>query len=158
MQPSPGLHVHGAVLAVVFDMADGRRRPRGGVAGVELGAVAAGAAALAGRHPRWWVGVKATPRPQPHQDRGGHIGQPQRQAGGIVAGVEHKQRHLPAGGQAPQQRADLGGGGLVVVVAWCRRRASTGAVQLSRVKLSWAIHWNDQPATIGWPAEWREGW
>jgi hypothetical protein len=25
-------------------------------------------------------------------------------------------------------------------------------------KLSWAIHCQAQPAMIGWPAEWREGW
>jgi hypothetical protein len=40
----------------------------------------------------------------------------------------------------------------------CSRAASTGAVQESRSKLSWAIHWKAQPAMIGWPAEWREGW
>jgi hypothetical protein len=40
----------------------------------------------------------------------------------------------------------------------CSRAASTGAVQESRSKLTWAIHWKAQPATIGWPAECREGW
>jgi hypothetical protein len=112
-----------------------------GVAGVQLGAVAARPAAPAGRHPRWRVGVEAAPRTQPHQDRGGRIGQPQRQAGGVVAGVKDEQRQLPAGGQAFQQCADLGDGQLVVVVVGCRRWASTGAVQELRCKLSWAIHW-----------------
>jgi hypothetical protein len=58
----------------------------------------------------------AAARAQPHQDRGGRLGQPQGQAGRVVTGVEHKQRHLPASGQAVQQRADLGDGDLVVVV------------------------------------------
>jgi len=31
----------------------------------------------------------------------------------------------------------------------CSRRASTGAVQESRSKPSWAIHWKAQPAMIG---------
>jgi hypothetical protein len=26
------------------------------------------------------------------------------------------------------------------------------------VKVSWATHWYAQPATIGWPAEGRDGW
>jgi hypothetical protein len=33
------------------------------------------------------------------------------------------------------------------------RRTSSGAVQLSGAQSSSAIHWYDQPATIGWPAE-----
>jgi hypothetical protein len=38
------------------------------------------------------------------------------------------------------------------------RAASTGAVQLSRAKLSWQTHCQAQPAMTGWPCEWREGW
>ncbi len=76
MQPGPGLHVHGAVLVVVLDMNRGQGRPGRRVAGVQLGAVAAWAAALADRNARWRVGVEAAPRAQPHQDRGGRIGQP----------------------------------------------------------------------------------
>jgi hypothetical protein len=48
-------------------------------------------------------------------------------------------------------------------IAWglslgCTRRTSSAAVLLSRVKLSWASHWDPHPATIGCPAEWRQGW
>jgi hypothetical protein len=38
------------------------------------------------------------------------------------------------------------------------RRTLSGAVQLARVRLSGATHWNAQPATIGFPAEWRDAW
>jgi hypothetical protein len=37
------------------------------------------------------------------------------------------------------------------------REPPDGAVQLSWVKLIWASQAYDQPATIGWPADWREG-
>jgi hypothetical protein len=40
----------------------------------------------------------------------------------------------------------------------CSLAASTGAVQKSRAKPSWQIHWNAQPAMIGWPAECLDGW
>jgi hypothetical protein len=46
----------------------------------------------------------------------GRLGQVQGELGGVVAGVEDEQRHGPAGVQAPKQRADLAGGGLVGVV------------------------------------------
>jgi transposase len=45
-----------------------------------------------------------------------------------------------------------------VSLAGGTRWTSSGAVQLSQVKPSWASHWDAQPATIGWPTEWREGW
>jgi hypothetical protein len=103
--------------------------------------VAAGPAALAGRHLWWRVGVEAAPRPQPHQDRGGRVGQPQRQAGGVVAGVEHKQRHLPASGQAVQQRADLGDGDLVVVVEWVQAAGVHRRGPAVAMKAELGVHW-----------------
>jgi hypothetical protein len=45
-----------------------------------------------------------------------------------------------------------------VSLAGGTRWTSSGAVQLSQVKPSWASHLDTQPATIGWPTEWREGW
>jgi hypothetical protein len=84
---------------------------------------------------------------------------------GVVAGVEDEQGHRPAplaGRRASS--ADLRCGGVVGVVqgmqaaGGCRRRASTGAVHESRSKLTCAIHCQAQPAMIGSPAEWREGW
>ena len=42
-------------------------------------------------------------------------------------------------------------------VGWTRS-TSRGAAQLSRTTLSWLIHAEDQPATLGWAAAWREGW
>jgi len=83
------------------------------------------------------------------QHRHGQVGQVQSELGGVVAGVEHKQRHPPVGVQAVKQCTDLRGGGLVVSSNGCRRRVSTGAVQESRSKLSWQIHWKAQPAMIG---------
>jgi hypothetical protein len=62
---------------------------------------------------------------------------------------------------AARLAADRRVGGLASPAAGlegCSRRACTGAVQESRSKPSWQIHWSAQPAMIGWPAEWREGW
>jgi hypothetical protein len=76
--------------------------------------VAARPARLARRR-GWWVGVEAAVSSQPHQHR--HtLGEVQGELGGVIAGVEHHQRHRPTGGQPPQQRADLAGGLLVGVV------------------------------------------
>src|SRR6266511_4414807 len=58
MQPTPGLHGHGAVLVVLADQGGGRDRPGGRVGAVELGAVAA-RPTRAARRPWWWVGVEA---------------------------------------------------------------------------------------------------
>jgi hypothetical protein len=44
------------------------------------------------------------------------LGQVERELGGVVATVEHKQRHGLAGRQPPKQRANLAGGDLVGVV------------------------------------------
>jgi hypothetical protein len=85
----------------------GRRRRtwrRGGGAGRRRRA-----GVVAGRH-------KAAVRAQPHQHRHGQVGQVQRQLRGVVAGVEHNPWDGPARGQASQQRAELGGGGLVGVL------------------------------------------
>jgi hypothetical protein len=38
------------------------------------------------------------------------------------------------------------------------RWTSSGAVHVSRCQLSPAIQLQFQPATIGWPLEWRDGW
>jgi hypothetical protein len=85
MQPGPGLYVHATILVVVFDVPAARRRPGAWVAGVVLGAMTAWPAALAGRNTWWRVGVETAPRTQPHQNRGGHIGQPQPRAGWVIA-------------------------------------------------------------------------
>jgi hypothetical protein len=157
MQPVPGLHGHGAVLVVLADQGGGRGRPGGRVGAVELGTVAARPAALGGTR-RWWrVGVEAAVRAQPYQHRHLLLGRVQGELGGVVAAVEDEERHGLAGGQPAKQRVDLRGGGWSVSSTG-RRRASTGAVQESRAKPSCAIHWSAQPAMIGWPAEWREGW
>jgi site-specific DNA recombinase len=116
MQPAPGRHGHGAVLVVLTGQSGGWGRPGGRIGAVELGAMAARPAAL-WRTRRWWrVGVEAAVRPQPHQHRHPLGGQVQGELGGVVAAVEHKQRHGPAGGQPAKQRPDLRGGGLVGVL------------------------------------------
>jgi site-specific DNA recombinase len=94
MQPTPGRHGHGAVLVVLADQGGGRGRPGGRVGAVELGAVAAWPARLA-RWRGWRVGVKAAVTAQPHQHRHASLGQVQGELGGVVAGIEHKQRHHP---------------------------------------------------------------
>jgi site-specific DNA recombinase len=122
MQPAPGRYGHGAVLIVLADQGGGRDRPGGRVGEGKLGAMAARAPAGAGR--AWWrVGVEAAVGAQPHQHRRLGVGQVQRQLGGVVAGVEHKQRWLLVSGQPPKQRADLYGRGVVGVL--CRLQ-STG--------------------------------
>ncbi len=77
--------------------------------------MAARPAAGAGR--AWWrIGVEAAVGPEPHQHRHRRLGQVQGELGGVVAGVEHHQRHRPAVAEPPKQRADLHGGLLVGVV------------------------------------------
>jgi site-specific DNA recombinase len=115
VQPTPGLHGHAAVLVVLAGQRGGRGRPGGRVGAVELGAVAAWPARLAGWR-GWRVVVEAAVGAQPHQHRHPLLGQVQGELGGVVAGVEHHQRHRPAGGKPPKQRADLAGGLLVGVV------------------------------------------
>jgi site-specific DNA recombinase len=116
MQPRPRGDGHGAVLVVLADQGGGRGRPGGRVGEGELGAMAAWPAAL-GRARRWRrVGVEAAVGAQSHQHRGGSVGEIQGELGGVVAAVEHKHRHRPAGGQAAEQRADLHGGLVVGVV------------------------------------------
>jgi hypothetical protein len=106
----------------------------------------------------WWVGVAATVGSQPHQHHHGDLGKVQGRLGRVVAAVEHKPRHGPAGRQPLQERAELYGGGVVGVVQRVQAAGVTGAVQESRPKPSCAVHWNAQPAMVGWPAECREGW
>jgi hypothetical protein len=88
-------------------------------------------------------------RPQRHQHRGPLLGQFEGELGGIVAAVEHEQRHGLAGGQPGQQRPDLCCGGLVGVLQRVEAAGIHRAVQESRSKLTWAIHWKTQPAMIG---------
>jgi site-specific DNA recombinase len=139
MQPRPGRHGHGAVLVVPADQGGGRDRPGRRVSTVELGAVAPWSAGLAGWR-GWRVGVEATVGAQPHQYRHVRRGQVEGELGGVVAAVEHKQRQGLAGSRASSAR-------ICAAAVWsvssngCRRRPSTGAVQESRSKLSWAIHW-----------------
>jgi site-specific DNA recombinase len=115
VQPGPAGDGHGAVLVILANQAGGRGGPGGRVGELELGAVPARPADPAGR--RWWrVGVEAAVGAQSHQDRRGRLGEVQGELSGVIAGVEHKQRDGPTGGQAPEQRADLAGGGLVGVV------------------------------------------
>jgi hypothetical protein len=66
--------------------------------------------------PWGWVGVEAAVRSQPHQHRGGNVGEVQGELGGVVAGIEDDQGHRPASRQPAKQRTDLRGGGLVGVV------------------------------------------
>jgi hypothetical protein len=101
---------------------------------------------------------KAAVGAPPHQHRHPLLGQVEGELGGVVAGVEDQQRHWPAGGQACKQRVICAAAVWSVSSKGCSRWASTGAVQASRSKPSRAIHWNAQPATIGWPAGCREGW
>jgi site-specific DNA recombinase len=115
MQPSPRLDGDGAVLVVLTGQGGGRDRPGGRVGAVELGPVAARPAAGAG-WAWWWVGVEATVGSQPHQHHHGDLGKVQGQLGRVVAAVEHKPWHGPAGRQPLQERADLYGGGVVGVV------------------------------------------
>jgi hypothetical protein len=115
MQPAPGRHGHRAVLVIGGGVAGGRGEPGGRVGEGELGAVTARPTG-ATRSPWWRVAVEATARPQPHQHRHAGVGKVERQLRGVVAGVEHKQRHRSASGQACQQRADLHGRGVVGVV------------------------------------------
>jgi site-specific DNA recombinase len=115
MQPRPGGHGDGAVLVVGGVKGGGRSGPGGRVGAVELGAMAA-RPARAARRPRWRVGVEAAVRAQPHQHRGGRVGEVEGELGGVIAAVEHKYRHRLAGRETRKQRMDLGGGGLVGVV------------------------------------------
>src|SRR5512132_243714 len=115
MQPIPGLDGHGAVLGVGGHVGGGRGRPGGRVGAVELDPVATRPARAAG-WPWWRVGVEAAIGSQPHQHRRLGVGQVQGQLGRVVAAVEHKPWHGPAGRQPLQERADLHGGGVVGVV------------------------------------------
>ena len=102
--------------------AGGRGRPGGRVGAGELGAVAARPAALGGTR-RWWrVGVEAAVGAQPHQHRGGLLGQVEGELGGVVAGVEHEQRHGLAGGQPARQRRICAAAVWSVSSIGCRRR------------------------------------
>ena len=96
MQPTPGGHGHAAVLVVAGVQGGGRGRPGGWVGAVELGAVAARPANLA-RWWRWRISIEAAVRAQPHQHRHPFLGQVEGQLGRVVAAVEHKPRHHPAG-------------------------------------------------------------
>jgi site-specific DNA recombinase len=115
MQPSPRLDGDGAVLVVLTGQGGGRDRPGSRVGAVELGPVAAWPARAAG-WPWWRVGVEAAVGSQPHQHRHGNLGKVQGQLGRVVAAVEHKPWHRPAGRQPTKQRADLASGLLVGVV------------------------------------------
>jgi hypothetical protein len=117
MQPSPRFDGDGAVLVVLTGQGGGRDRPGGRVGAVELGPVAARPARAAG-WPGWRVGVEAAVGPEPHQHRHRQVGQVQGELGGVVAAVEHKPWHRPAGRQPLQERTDLHGGGVVGVVQW----------------------------------------
>ena len=108
MQPAPCLGGDGAVLVVLTAQGGGRDRPGGRVGAVELGPVAARPARAAG-WPWWRVGVKAAIGSQPHQHRHGDLGKVQGQLGRLVAAVEHRPWHRPAGRQPlqePPARAD----------------------------------------------------
>ena len=157
MQLAPGLHGHGAVLVVLTDQGGGRGRPGGRVGAVELGPVAAWPARAAG-WPWWRVGVDAAVRPQPDQHRCGRLGQVEGELGGVVAAVDDNSGTAWLAGSRASSARIWPAAVWSVSSKGCRRRASTGAVQESRSKLTCAIHRKAQPAMIGWPAEWREGW
>src|SRR5215218_1899248 len=117
MQPRPRLHGHRAVLVIGGHQGGGRSRPGGRVGAVELGPVATRPARAAG-WPWWRVGVEAAIGSQPHQHRHGDLGKLQGELSRVVAAVEHKPWHRPAGRQPLQERADLHGGGVVGVLQW----------------------------------------
>ena len=106
----------------------------------------------------WRVGVEAATRAQSDQDRGADLGQTQAEGAGIVAASNTNSGTARSLADSRCTRARIW-----VTAAWlwlssgCSLAASTGAVQLSRTKPSWLIHWSAHPATIGRPAEWREG-
>ena len=95
------------------------------------------------------VGIEAAVSSQPHQHRHGQVGEVQAELGGVVAGIKHKQRRRLAGREPRKQRPDLAGGGLVGVLQRMQAAGIHRAVQESRSKLTWAIHWKTQPAMIG---------
>jgi hypothetical protein len=108
--------------------------------------------------PWWRVGVDAAVRPQPDQHRCGRLGQVEGELGGVVAAVDDNSGTAWLAGSRASSARIWPAAVWSVSSSGCRRPASTGAVQESRSKLTWAIHWKAQPAMIGWPAEWREGW
>jgi hypothetical protein len=88
-----------------------------------------------------WVGVETAVGAQPHQHRHAILGEVQGELGGVVAAVEHDQRHGPAGRETLNQRPDLAGGGLVGVVQGMQptsiHRGGPGVAGNAQL----AIHW-----------------
>jgi hypothetical protein len=84
--------------------------------------------AAGGRRQR--IGVEQPVGADAHEDARSRSGEAMPERDRVVARVEHEQRHRSRVAQAADESA---------------------------AHDSPAIHWYDQPATIGWPAEWREG-
>jgi hypothetical protein len=96
-----------------------------------------------GRSSEARLGVEATPCPQTDEDLARRTPlQPLLHLDGIVAGVEDEQGSGPLLGRPAQKRFHLLGGHLVSIPRGAETRStSTGAVQLSRTKLSLAMNW-----------------
>jgi hypothetical protein len=89
------------------------------------------------------IGVEATPRSQTDEHLARTLLKPLLQFHGIVACIKDEQGDDPLLLMPEaEKRFDLLGGHLIGVLPRARtRRTSTGAVQLSRTKLSCAMNW-----------------
>ncbi len=155
---SPAADPHRAILRVLLAVL-ARRCPPGALFGAgEFLAVPLWPSNL--RSCRWQrIGIEAAVAPQPHQ-HGNVLPIEFRQLAGerlrIVAGVEDEQRDWPVGdGRSTSSQICAAATAWVLPPAGTRC-TSSGAVQLSWVKLSCASQEYDQPVWIGCPADWRE--
>jgi len=119
--------------------------------------VAAGTPAPAGLVWWRWAEERAVVA-DTHHDLGISIAQPDGQLDRVEAGVEGEQWGTgigPSRGSRAWMRATAT---VLRLSCTCRRCTSAGAVHESGVWDSPASHRYDQPATMGCPAECRDGW
>jgi len=87
------------------------------------------------------------------QHLGAGLGQAGAESDRVIAGVEDEQGASSSSGRATTTRLTWSMVAVVASMHGLMRMASSGAVHESGAQSSWEIHWKDQPATMGCPAE-----
>src|SRR3712207_150151 len=159
MQVRPGAYAHRSVTSVLARVLRRGLGPGARICALHLRSMATRPPSVG----RWTsearIGVEAASRSQTDKNLARNSLKSLLHLDGIVASVEDEQGNgpLPLSREA-QKRFDLLGGHLALASCAGRTRStSMGAVQLAGKKLSCERNWKAQPATIGCPAEWREG-
>jgi hypothetical protein len=121
--------------------------------------VAAWPAGRSGRTREARIAVEATPGPQTDEDLAPAPLKPPLQLDGVVAGVEDEQGDAPSRFEPPQQSHDLPGGDHVGVFFGpdALHVHGGGPALAHEIELRDELV-GPEPATMGCPAEWREGW